>query len=77
MIHLDVRGLPPCEPFDRILAAIDTLPADEQLEVLIHREPFPLYEWLRDHGMAYQTECLHAEQYRITIQHAEQSAPSA
>lgn len=51
---LDVRGLPPCEPFDRIMAALDVLPAGAVQEVLIHREPVPLYDWLRENGFAWK-----------------------
>lgn len=50
---LDVRGLPPCEPFERILKALDHMPRDDTLEVLIHREPVPLYDWLRDNGFTW------------------------
>ena len=69
-IHLDVRGLPPCEPFELSMAAADELPAGETLEVLIHREPFPLYDWLREHGFAWQVareDFSGYEQFRITI----------
>ena len=51
---LDVRGLPPCEPFERTLAALDELATGEVLEVLIHREPFPLYDLLRERGFTWQ-----------------------
>lgn len=51
---LDVRGLPPCEPFERTLSRLDELAAGEVLEVLIHREPFPLYDLLRERGFTWQ-----------------------
>ena len=69
-ILLDVRGLPPCEPFERTLAALDELPAGEALDVLIHREPTPLYDWLHEHGWAWsvQREDFSGyEQFRIRI----------
>lgn len=69
-ILLDVRGLPPCEPFERTLAALDELPTGETLEVLIHREPFPLYELMRERGFAWQVareDFSGYEQFRICI----------
>ncbi len=43
---LDVRWLEPPEPFERIVAALETLPEEDQLRVMIHREPQPLFRWL-------------------------------
>jgi len=71
---LDVRGLPPCEPFERIMAALDVLPAGGALEVLIHREPVPLHDWLREHGFACEGGAESAADgsvlYRFIIRHA-------
>jgi len=64
---LDVRGLPPCEPFDKILAAADDLPDGDELEVLIHREPKPLYNWLIEHGFLYRAVAETEQQFRIFI----------
>lgn len=65
--EIDVRGLPPPEPFEKIMHALQTLPAAAQLQVLIHREPYPLYEVLRDSGYAWQTEMLAEDRFRIII----------
>lgn len=71
-IVLDVRGLPPCEPMDRTLVALDELPPGETLEVLIHRDPLPLYDLLRSRGFVWQTEPYAADDgsagYRLRIQ---------
>ena len=64
---LDVRGLPPPEPFENILRALPMLSAEETLHVLIHREPFPLYEMLRDSGYAWQTTALADGDFKILI----------
>lgn len=56
--ELDVRGLPPPEPFEHIMRALPTLPAGAYLHVHIDREPYPLYEVLRDSGYAWQTTAL-------------------
>jgi uncharacterized protein (DUF2249 family) len=52
---LDVRGLPPCEPLERVLDALQTLPPDATLVVHLHREPFPLYALLPGLGCAAST----------------------
>ncbi len=67
MPELDVRGLPPPEPFENIARALQTLSATETLQVLIHREPFPLYEMLRDAGYAWQTTALGNGDFKILI----------
>jgi uncharacterized protein (DUF2249 family) len=53
--HLDVRGLPPCVPLERVLDALQTLPSGDVLVVRIHREPFPLYALLPRLGCAHVT----------------------
>jgi len=56
MAHeLDVRGLPPPEPLEHIMCALQTLPVDAYLQVHIDREPYPLYDVLRDGGFDWQT----------------------
>ena len=67
MQELDVRGLLPPEPFENIIRALQTLPAGESLQVHIHREPFPLYEMLRDNGYAWQTAALAGGDFEILI----------
>ncbi|MBK9394045.1 MAG: DUF2249 domain-containing protein [Uliginosibacterium sp.] len=58
------------EPFDRILAATDeSCPSARALEVLIHREPLPLWEWLAEHGFGHRTVQESSEQFRIFIHH--------
>jgi uncharacterized protein (DUF2249 family) len=68
MTHeLDVRGLPPPEPFELIMSALSSLPSETILQVHIHREPFPLYEVLRDNGYDWQTTLLEDGSYSIRI----------
>lgn len=68
---LDVRGLPPCEPLERTLAALDELCSDDCLEVLIHREPHPLYGILTERGYRWESRAEDVPdgttQYRIHI----------
>ena len=67
MPKLDVRGLSPPEPFENITRALQTLSNEETLEVLIHREPFPLYEVLRAAGYDWQTTALENGDFKILI----------
>lgn len=51
---IDVRGLPPCEPMERILAACDDLQPGQRLRALLSREPLPLFPILTQRGLAWQ-----------------------
>lgn len=65
--EIDVRGLAPPEPFEKIMQALHGLSPGAVLQVLIHREPFPLYEVMRDAGYAWQTQVLAEDDFRIII----------
>ncbi len=52
-IVLDVGGLAPPEPLERILDALADLAPGARLRVLIDREPHPLYGILRNNGYDY------------------------
>jgi uncharacterized protein (DUF2249 family) len=54
-VSIDVRWLEPPEPFERIVAALEELPAAAALRVRIHREPHPLYRFLQREGYAFDT----------------------
>lgn len=64
---LDVCWLPPPEPFENIMQALAVLPANGTLRVHIHREPFPLYDVLRESGYAWQTGALADGTFEIII----------
>lgn len=70
MKEIDVRNLPPPEPFENIMRALQQLPADETLQVLIHRQPYPLYDVLDKTGYTWQTTMLADGNYRIQITRA-------
>jgi len=53
---LDVSLLEPCEPLERILAALPQLPAGHYLHVLHRMEPHPLYPILKQLGYAWITQ---------------------
>jgi uncharacterized protein (DUF2249 family) len=68
--ELDVRGFEPPEPLQLALDAISTLGPGEQLRMLHHREPFPLYNMLRERGFTHHTTQLAEDCYEILICHA-------
>lgn len=68
--ELDVRDLLPPEPFMRIMAALSELPPNASLLVLIHREPLPLYEVLREQGYLWQTSPQAGGEFQILIRQA-------
>jgi Uncharacterized conserved protein (DUF2249) len=53
---VDARGLPPPEPLERTLDALDLLsgPGDAVV-LLLHREPYPLYDILARNGFRHAT----------------------
>lgn len=55
---IDARGLQPPEPFVLTMEALDGLPAGASLQVLLHREPFPLYQVLDEQGYS-RDSCWH------------------
>ncbi len=65
--EIDVRGLPPPEPFELIINALQTLPVGECLHVHIHREPYPLYEVLLDGGFLWHTTKIEDNNFLIRI----------
>lgn len=67
MVRLDVRGLEPPEPLERVLDALGSLPDGRRLCMLIEREPRPLYRILANNGYRYCTEVLPDYLYEITI----------
>jgi len=50
---LDLTGLEPPEPLQRVLDALADLPPEDRLRVQLRHEPFPLYAMLRPMGYAW------------------------
>ncbi|MDE2306778.1 MAG: DUF2249 domain-containing protein [Xanthomonadaceae bacterium] len=57
-LNLDVRGLPPCEPMERILAGSDRLAPGQRLRALVSREPLPLFPLLGQRGFDWRVVAL-------------------
>lgn len=69
--RLDVRGLPPCEPMERILAACAALAPGDTIHALISREPLPLYPLLQQRGLAWQVLALDEDGCELLIRLAD------
>lgn len=67
MIELDVRDLEPPEPLQQALTALAALQPGEQLRMLHHREPFPLYAMLRERGFTCRTTQMADGSYEVLI----------
>ena len=64
---LDLRHLPPPEPMQRILDALETLAAGERLDALTPQRPEPLLPTLARWGYAWRIEGLAEGGARIAI----------
>ena len=74
---VDARWLPPPEPLELTLAALEVLGAGEQLRLLIHREPQMLFQILEGWGYGYQTHACDDGNYEILIWFKGQNAPDS
>jgi uncharacterized protein (DUF2249 family) len=68
-IELDVCGLEPPEPLERVLNALSLLKPEQRLRMLIDREPRPLYGILERNGFAYDVDLRPDFVYVISIRH--------
>lgn len=66
-VCLDVSGLLPPDPMERILDALAELPSGAALQVLIDREPFPLYRILDRDGCRHRIAARDDGRFDLTI----------
>ena len=65
---VDARFLAPPEPMERALEGLDRLEnANDVMLLLLHREPFPLYDVLRRNGFEYQTSSTEDGTFQIRV----------
>ncbi len=57
---IDGRDMQPPEPLELALMALDTLPPDDELVMLLYCQPHPLFRILRQNGFAW-TETVQAD----------------
>ena len=65
--EIDVRGLTPPNPFELIVPALLKMVPGAALKVLILREPFQLYDMLRQAGYVWRTHRLADSGFKIQI----------
>lgn len=53
---IDGRDMQPPEPMERTLEALDSLPQDEELLLLLYCQPHPLFDILGKNGYAWNEE---------------------
>lgn len=51
---IDGREMQPPEPLEKTLGALDSLPADGELLLLLYCQPHPLFNVLRNNGFTWQ-----------------------
>jgi len=66
-VVIDARGLQPPRPMQLAMDALRQLAPGEELLLLLHREPYPLYEILSDNGFAWHTQQQDDGSYAIRI----------
>ncbi len=67
MKTVDARGLPHPEPFERVVDALTQLALGDQLKLIIHQEPRPLYRFLERNRYGYRAESFADGRFEITI----------
>ncbi|GAB4173082.1 MAG: hypothetical protein OHK0026_00120 [Rhodocyclaceae bacterium] len=67
---IDARDLLPPEPLELTLSALDGIGADDELILLLYREPYPLYPILRENGFSHRTESRTDGTFEIHIRRA-------
>lgn len=73
-VVLDVRGLTPPEPMQRVLEMLARLPAGATLVVHLHREPLFLYPMIAADGWSHSSRQLAPDHWEIGIWRREDGA---
>ena len=74
-VTLDVRGLPPPEPIERVLEAIDGFEEGDTLRLVIDCMPHPLFRILERNGYRHRETPGTESLYEITIWAAPERGP--
>ncbi|MBE0623905.1 MAG: DUF2249 domain-containing protein [Burkholderiales bacterium] len=64
---VDARGLPHPEPFELVVEALTELALGDQVKLIIHQEPRPLYRFLERNRYGYKAESFADGRFEITI----------
>jgi uncharacterized protein (DUF2249 family) len=66
-VFLDLRGMFPPEPMERVLDALASLQDGQQVRLLIEREPHPLFRILERNGYLYRSSAPEPGLYQVVI----------
>lgn len=69
-IDVDARFLQAPEPMERTVEALDRLQPGGEVRLVIHREPHPLYQMLRQSGYRYRAQASEDGSWLIRIRQA-------
>lgn len=72
---VDARWLEPPEPMELTLAALEVLEPGERVRLLIHREPYLLFQILEEWGYRYSMRADDDGSYEVLIWQVEKTAP--
>lgn len=64
---IDARGLQHPEPFERVVDALTELVLGDQVKLIIHQEPRPLYRFLERNRYAYEARSFPDGRFEILI----------
>ncbi len=67
-VVVDARWLPPPEPMEKVLLALDVLKPGQRIRFLLHREPYPLYGILENMGYTHRTHMIEDGCFEIFIE---------
>jgi uncharacterized protein (DUF2249 family) len=74
-LTLDVRGMEPPEPLERVLETIGDFRAGDTLRLVIDCEPRPLFRILAQNGYAWRVEPGTESRFEITIGVRDDASP--
>jgi uncharacterized protein (DUF2249 family) len=74
---IDGRRLKPPEPFDKTIAAMETLPRGKQLILLVPHEPRPLFRMLRANKFDYRCTFVPDGWFEVRIWHSADTEASS
>ena len=67
-MFLDLRGLFPPEPMERVIDALASVAAGQQIRLLIEREPHPLFRILERNGYNFNCSEVETGLFQVLIQ---------
>ena len=74
---IDGRELPPPQPFERTLAALERLPHGAELVLLVPCEPRPLFRVLQLNAFDYRSKFVAGGWFEVHVWHAADSAAAS